>query len=57
MLDIDNKDCDTEVKDSALLQEIELLGELIAAVAAAGRRLCQSEIDAALDVTQPRAAA
>ena len=39
-----------ELHDSVLEQEIELLGDLIDAVAAAGHPLCQSEIDDALGV-------
>ncbi|KRE56130.1 hypothetical protein [Phycicoccus sp. Soil748] len=40
-----------ELDDTALHQEIELLGELIEKVADADHPLCQAEIDAALQVT------
>lgn len=40
-----------ELDDTALHQEIELLGELIEKVADADHPLCQAEIDAALHVT------
>lgn len=39
---------DEELHDSALEQEIELLADLIDAVATAGRPLCQAEVDLAL---------
>jgi hypothetical protein len=42
-----------ELDDTALRQEIELLGELIETVAEAGHPLCQAEVDRALHVTQP----
>lgn len=43
-------DLGAELDDAALRQEIELLAELIEAVARAGRPLHQSEIDHALQV-------
>ncbi|HEV7147211.1 MAG TPA: hypothetical protein VGN48_09465 [Pedococcus sp.] len=42
---------DDELHDTALEQEIELLAELIDAVAEAGRPLCQAEVDLALGLT------
>ena len=39
-----------ELDDTALHQEIELLGELIEKVAGADHPLCQAEIDEALQV-------
>lgn len=57
MVDMDENGPGGELNDSALWQEIELLGELMATVAHAGRRLGQSEIDRALDAARSRAAA
>lgn len=44
-----------DLNDPALKEEIELLGELMAAVTQAGHQLCESEIDRALhgDVADP----
>lgn len=41
---------DGELHDTVLEQEIELLADLIDAVATAGHPLCQSEVDHALGV-------
>lgn len=40
-----------ELTDSALRQEIELLGELMESAAGADQPLCQAEIDRALRIT------
>jgi hypothetical protein len=42
---------DGELHDTVLEQEIELLADLIDAVAKAGHPLCQSEVDHALGVS------
>ena len=42
-----------ELRDSALDQEIILLGELIDAVASAGQSLTTSELDHALGLARP----
>ena len=51
MDDADETTPGAELTDSALRQEIELLGELMASAAAALQPLGQAEIDRALHVT------
>lgn len=46
-------DADEELHDAALEQEIELLADLIDAVASAGHPLCQAEVDLALGLAVP----
>jgi hypothetical protein len=46
-------DRDEPLVDTALADEIALLGEVMAAVAAAGHTLSQAEVDAALGLCGP----
>lgn len=50
MTDTDTDRTGGELYDGSLIREIELLAELIEAVARAGRPLSESEIDHALNV-------
>lgn len=50
-------DVDDRVQDAVALDEIDLVSDVLSAVAAVDRRLTDDEIDAVLGVGRPRGAA